>query len=152
MKLAFSMQAHYSDYTDGYARYKSATSPKRCVRERDYHSVVRAYCKMLADSLLSDGMVDLPCGMGSLAVANIRRKPQYRNKKFLGYGKWDWNTKSYDGQLKAFGIVFLPCRSTTNNLRSFGFVANTRLFRRIKAAWQNKEVTWVPVEFNGEMI
>lgn len=152
MKLAFTTKARYSDYSEGYARYKVAKHSKGCVSERTYHSVVRAYCKMLADSLLSDGMVDLPCEMGSIAVANILRKPQYRNNKFIGFGKWDWNTRAYDGQLKAFGIVFLPNRDTTNNLRSFGFVANRQLFRRIRAAWQNKEVAWVPVEFNDEMI
>jgi hypothetical protein len=58
----------------------------------------------------------------------------------------------YDGKLKAFGMVYLPRRGKNANLRSYGFVANRALFKRMKNKWNCGFNDWKPIEFNDEMI
>lgn len=152
MRLAFNGQAHYTDFSAGYELYKKRSKLGLSVDEKTYRRLIRSYCGLLADRLNSDGMVDLPCKMGSIAAATITRKPQYRGKQFIGYGKKDWSTGHYDGKLKAFGIVYLPRRNRHKNLRSFGFVANRQLFKRVKNNYESGNRNWEPVEFNDDMI
>jgi len=91
-------------------------------------------------------------GLGQIAAAIITRKPQYRGKKFIGYGKMDWDKGCFDGSPKAFGIVFLPNRNKKAGLRCYGFVANRKLFKRMKARYESDDCPWVPLEFNDDMI
>lgn len=151
-KLAFSGQARYPDFESAYDLYVKRSKKGEYVDVSMYSRIVRAYCKLLADKLFEDGIVDLPKGLGSIAAAIITRRPQYRGKKFIGYGKYDWSAGHYDGTLKAFGIVYLPEHENNPNLRSFGFVANRQLFKRVKARYKSEDCPWQPIEFNEEMI
>lgn len=152
MKLAFSGQAKYPDMTDGYELYVRRTLEKEPVDEKTYTAVVKDYCKMLAEDLGKNGIADLPCGLGSVAAVIIRRRPQYRGKKFVGYGSYNWEKGHFDGEPNAFGLAFLPRFEKTNNLRCYGFVANRRLFKKIKELYQSHDCPWVPMEYGNEMI
>ena len=152
MKLAFSGQAHYSDLSKGYDLYVKRSRKDEYFDRETYNRVVRLYCRRLGERLGSDGIVDLPCDLGSLAAATITRKPQYRGDKFIGYGKMDWEKGHYDGQLKTFGIVYLPSRDRTQNLRCFGFVANRQLFKKVKGIYESDECGWRLLDFNDDMI
>lgn len=152
MKLAFSGEGRYTDFDDAYRLYVSRSKTGQCMDEATYHRVIRLYCKRLAERLCENGIADLPSNMGSIAAATITRKARYRDGKFQGYGKWDWNTKTYDGKLKTFGMVYLPRQDKNNNLRCFGFVANRRLFKKMKAIYESGECPWYPIDFRDEMI
>lgn len=150
MKLAFNGLGHYAEFSDGYALYvrRAQSEP---VDESTYKRIVKAYCKRLADRLYDEGLVDLPKGMGSIAATVITRKPQYRGKRFVGYGKYDWTIGGYDGKLKTFGLVFLP-KHTKKNMRCFGYVANRELFKRVKQHSDEETCKWKPLDFNDDMI
>ena len=152
MKLAFSGQARYPDMTEGYELYVRRARTSQPVDIQTYNKIVKDYCKMLAEELEEYGMVDLPSDMGSLATIRLQRKPQYRRKKFVGYGKWDWKCGHHDGSFTAFGITFLPKREKSQNLRCYGFVTNRRLFQRIKEKYDAGCHVWAPLTFNDEMI
>lgn len=152
MKLAFSGKGHYTDFTKGFELYKKHAKKDDTVDYDTYKRIVRRYCEMLSDSLCNYGFIDLPENLGMVSVATITRKPQYRGKKFIGYGKIDWINKRYDGQLKTFGIVYLPKHGKNNNLRSFGFVANRRLFKRVKELYNKNSSRFSLLEFNDNMI
>lgn len=152
MKLAFSGEARYPEYSSGYVFYV-----KRCRRSKpltfiEYKSVIRLYCASLAERLCKEGIVDLPADLGQIAAATIPRRPQYRGDKFIGYGKKDWNKGHYDGSPKSFGIVYLPNRNKKMSLRSYGFVANRKLFKRMKALYEQDYRPWAVMEFNDEII
>ncbi len=151
MKLAFSNEAKYTDFTPGYELYLKRNRTGNPVDEATYRRVLKAYCKMMAERLQNDGIVDLPCGLGSICAALIRKKAQYRNGKFDGYGAMDWKTGKRDGKLKAFGLVFLP-KHEKGSLRSYGFVGNRKLFQRMKEMYSGYECPWTLIEFNDEMI
>lgn len=154
MKLAFSGQARYTDFVPGYELYLKRTKGDTPLERAEYNRIVRRYCSLLADRLIREGMIDLPCDMGSIVAAKILRKPQYRGKKFIGYGKMDWSKGHYDGSLRAFGLVFLPRRDRHRNanLRCYGFVANRQLFKNMKSRYESDDCPWTPVEFNDDMI
>lgn len=152
MKLAFSGQARYPDMTDGYELYVKRKRMKDPVDIHIYTAVVKEYCRLLAEDLEKDGMIDLPSGLGTIAVVRFNRRPQYRGKKFIGYGKMDWKRGHYNGEVKAFGLAFLPRRDKTNNLRCYGFVANRQLFKRMKKEYDYGLCEWTPMEFGNEMI
>lgn len=152
MKLAFSGQAKYPDMTDGYELYVRRARTNKSVDLQTYTAVVKEYCSLLAEDLKNEGIVDLPCGLGSVAAVTIRRRPQYRGKKFVGYGSYNWEKGHYDGEPKAFGLAFLPSRDKTNNLRCYGFVANRKLFKKMKELYQSYDCPWVPMEYGKEMI
>lgn len=153
MKLAFSGQARHTDFSDGYALYvKRSRNTATLLSFTEYKRVIRKYCAELAERLLHDGFVDLPCDMGLISAAQITRKPQYRGKRFVGYGAMDWKTGCYDGRLKAFGLVFLPPHNRNRNLRCFGFVGNRRLFQQMKALYKSGNCRWKPMRFDDEMI
>ena len=152
MKLAFSGQARYPEMTDGFELYVRRSRKNECVDLHTYTAVVKEYCKMLSEDLKKYGMVDLPCELGSIAAVTIKRRPQFRGKKFVGYGKMDWENGHYDGESKAFGLAFLPKREKTNNLRCYGFVANRRLFKKMKELFGTYDCPWVPIEYGKEMI
>lgn len=152
MKLAFNGQAKYPDMTDGYELYVRRTKNGKPVDLRTYTAIVKEYCKMLVEDLEKEGITDLPCGLGSVAAVNIRRRPQYRGKKFIGYGSYNWEKGHYDGEPEAFGLTFLPSRKKTNNLRCYGFVANRKLFKKMKELYQSDGCPWVPMEYGKEMI
>jgi len=153
MPLAFNRQARYPDFSEAYGRYVSGARTRGCVDEATYRRILRAYCSILADRLVDEGMVDLPCDMGMIAVAEIKRKARYVNGKFAGYGMVDWRRGgARDGSPTALGVVFIPTRRKTANLRSYGFVANRRLYHRIKYAVDSGMVDWMPMEFNDDMI
>lgn len=152
MKLAFSGLAHYSDLDKGYELYIKRSRKDACLDLKAYKRAVKHYCKQLAEKLVEEGMVDLPCGLGTIAAAVLTRKPIYIKDKFIGYGKFDWNKKEYDGNLKTFGLVYLPRHRNNDSLRCFGFVANRRLFKTIKAKYTAEENSWIPIDFTDSMI
>ena len=152
MKLAFNGQGRYSDFSNGYDLYTKRSREGRSVDYSTYKRIVKRYCRLLAERLYEEGMIDLPCGMGSIVPATITRKPQYRGKKFIGYGKMDWDKGHYDGKLKTFGMVYLPRRGKNANLRSFGYVANRRLFKRMKEGYESGTRNWEPIVFNDGMV
>lgn len=152
MKLAFNGQGRYTDFDEGYRLYVKRSKKGEYVDGKTYNRIIRQYCKLLSDKLFEEGIVDLPEGMGSIAAAILTRKPQFRGKTFVGYGKMDWQTGHYDGKLKTFGIVYLPRHDKNPNLRSFGFVANRRLFQKVKERYEGYDCPWRPIEFNDEMI
>ena len=152
MKLAFSGDARYTDFSEGYSLYVNRSRNGLSVDRKTYSRIIRKYCKLLADRLIENGIVDLPAELGSIAAATITRKPQYRGDKFIGYGKMDWKTGHYDGKLKTFGMVYLPRRNKTNNLRSFGYVANRKLFNKMKNHFHSDHCQWQPIVYNDEMI
>ena len=152
MKLAFSGEARYTDYNDGYDLYVKRSKKGEYVDFKTYKRIIRQYCAIIADKLLEDGYVELPADIGAIAAVTIERKPQYRGKKFIGYGKMDWEKGHYDGSNKAFGITFLPRRRKKDNLRCYGFVANRKLFKRVKEKSQDYHCKWKPLDFSEEMI
>ena len=152
MKLVFNGQARYPDMTDGYELYARRSRKNEPVDLHTYTAVVKEYCRMLAEDLEKYGTADLPCGLGTVAAVNIRRRPQYRGKKFIGYGSYNWEKRHYDGEPIAFGLVFLPKRDKTQNLRCYGFVANRKLFKKMKELNQSYDCPWVPMEYGKEMI
>lgn len=151
MKLAFNGEARYPDYSGGYDLYIRRARSKECVDNDTYKRIIRSYCRLLSDRLYSDGLVDIP-ELGSVATALIDRKPHYRGKVFLGFGSMDWKTGKYNGEYQAFGVVFLPDRRMSSNLRSFGFVTNRNLFKRMKKKYLSGEYDWVPIYYTEEMI
>lgn len=152
MKLAFSGQAKYPDMTDGYELYVRRARTNKPVDLKTYTAIVKDYCRMLAEDLKNNGMTDFPCGLGTVAAVTIRRRPQYRGKKFIGYGSYNWEEGHYNGEPNAFGLAFLPKRDKTQNLRCYGFVANRRLFKKMKELNQSYDCSWVPMEYGNEMI
>lgn len=150
MKLAFNGKAHYTKYDDAYLLYCKRSKKGHCVSPAEYRRLIRSYCSMLADSLETDGIIDLPFDFGSIAAATLTRKAQYRGNKFIGYGKMDWNLGHFDGKLNTFGLVFLPRRTKNKNMRCLGFVANRQLFKKVKKNTEDGKV--VPMVFNEEMI
>lgn len=151
MKLAFSGEARYPDFHKGYGLYSKRVRRREIIGFSSYCKVVKLYCASLAERLYKNGMVDLPAGLGMLSVAMIPRKLQYRGKTLIGYGKRDYNTGYLDGSAKAFGVVFLPNRKKSQNLRCYGFVANKALYRRLKETYEESR-PWVPMEFNDDII
>lgn len=153
MPLAFHNEARYPDFDEAYSRYVSGARSRECVSGSEYRRIVREYCSILAERLVADGMVDLPCDLGMISAAKIKRKARYVGKRFVGYGKMDWRGGGlYDGSSDAFGLVFIPTRRKTDNLRCYGFVANRRLFRRMRDMYESGDASWAPMEFNDDMI
>ena len=151
-RLAFDNQAKYTDFTKGYELYVKRSRKNKPVSFDDYRRIVKAYCKHLSEKFDTAGMIDLPCGLGMITTALITRKPKYRDGRFVGFGAMDWNTNTLDGTYKAFGFVYLPRHRKKDNLRCYGFVANRRLFKRIKEAYKSGENRWIPMEFDEKMI
>ena len=152
MKLAFSGEARYTDFSPGYELYVKRSKTGKYVDLKTYKRIVRSYCKALAERLCDEGYVELPAGLGAIAAITMDRKPQYRGKKFVGYGKMDWEKGHYDGSAKAFGITFLPRRRKKDNLRCYGFVANRALFKKIKAKSETYGCRWKPLEYTDDLI
>jgi hypothetical protein len=152
MRLAFTGEGRYAEFEKSYDEYVKRSKKGEYVDFKTYKRLVKGYCKGLARRLIEGGMVDLPCDMGSIAAATLTRKLQYRGKKVVGYGKMDWKKGHYDGKLKAFGMVYLPRRGKNANMRSYGFVANRRLFQKMKNIHESGESNWTPIEFNEGMV
>lgn len=152
MKLAFNGKAKYTDFTPGYELYKKRTRSREVLPIAIYKRIVRAYCKLLSDRLIHEGNIDIPYCAGMIAAAEFTRRPQYRGKKFIGYGKKDWETGYYDGNLKAFGLAYLPVRGKNENMRCYGFVANRKLFKKMQQAYEEYYREWEPVKFDDSMI
>lgn len=152
MKLALNGQGHYTDFSGGYDLYVRRSRGGNCVDFATYRRIVRGYCRLLAGRLVREGIADLPKGLGTVAAVTLTRKPQYRGKRFVGYGKMDWETGHYDGNLKAFGVTYLPKHGKNACLRCLGFVANRRLFGRVKRMSLTEGCEWTPLEFNDDMI
>lgn len=152
MKLALNGLAHYPDFNDGYRLYLKRAKKDNVLGEKTYRKVIKEYCKLLVEEIEDNGTADLPSGLGTITAAIITRKPQYRGDKFIGYGKMDWKLGHYDGKLKTFGLVYLPRHNKNASLRCFGFVANRRLFKRMKSIYDNQEKDWKPIDFNDKMI
>ena len=55
-------------------------------------------------------------------------------------------------QYKAFGMAYLPKRNKTQNLRSFGFVANRRLFNKMKQKHTEGFCGWSLLPFSDSMV
>lgn len=152
MKLAFSGDAHYTSFDSGYERYVKGAKTRELVDRATYNRVVRSYCQLLVDRLYEEGMVDLPCNMGTLAAVKIKRKPQFRKGRFVGFGKLDWEKGTYDDSREAFGVAFLPKHGINDNLRCYGFVANRRLYQRMRDRSEEFTCPWVPMKLTEDMI
>lgn len=152
MKLAFSGQGHYSSFDDGYALYMKRDKSGAPLDKKTYKRIIRSYCKILAQRLLEDGVVDLPSRFGRIAAVRITKKPQYRGQRFVGYGAMDWKKGVYDGKLKTFGITYIPRRDRSQNMRCLGFVANRQLFKRVKSFFNEGSCGWDLMDFNEEMV
>ena len=152
MKLAFSGKARYANFKKGYELYLKRSKSGNEIDKETYNRVVRAYCKLLAETLEKYGIVDLPGDFGSIAAAYITKRPQFRGDRFIGYGAMNWKTGQYDGKLKVFGMVFLPRHVKNGNMRCFGYVANRQLFRRMKNIFNSFDCPWDAIEFKNEMI
>ena len=151
MKLAFSGEARYPDFDDGYSLYKERSRGRENLDKNTYKKVVREFCKIMKDRLEDEGMVDFPNDLGSIAAINIKRKWKFFGDKLIGLGKKDWKSGNYDGSRYAFGVAFLPNRRKNENLRCYGFVANRKLFKRLKELYDD-DCRWVPLELNDDMI
>lgn len=151
-KLAFNGEGRKIDYDKGYTLYANRSRKGEAVKKATYKKIVRGYCREMAEKLYDEGFVDLPNGMGTIAAAMIRRKPQFIGKRYVGIGKMDWETGMRDNSRKAFGIVFLPKWDMKGSLRCYGFVANRRLFQRMKQRYESFKSPWEPIEFNDSMI
>lgn len=151
MKLAFSGKGRYTDYSAGFELYNKRAK-KETIDFETYKKIIKRYCELLSEKLYDCGIIDLPADLGLISAAIITRRPQYRGKKFIGYGKIDWQKKQYDGQLKTFGVVYLPKRGKNENLRCLGFVANRKLFKRLKSKYENDSSCFPMIDFNNEMI
>lgn len=151
-KFVFSGKGRYPDFTEGYTLYSNRCRKTIPVSSVVYNNIIRDYCKYLSVSFERNGMVDFPNGIGTLFTAVFQRKPQYRGKTFIGYGKMDWETKHFDGSNTAFGIVYLPNRNKVQCMRCYGFVANRRLFQRLKKQYIEQTCDWKPMIFNEKMI
>ena len=152
MRLAFTNNGKYTDFEEGYNLYVKRSRTDVGISEETYRRIIRKYCSLLADRLYEEGFVNLPGQLGAIAVSTITRRPLYMGKKFIGYGSYDWKKREYDGKLKTIGLVYLPRRNKLKNLRCYGFVANRRLFHRIKKGYEDCSSPWVPIEFNDDMI
>lgn len=152
MKLAFNRQARYTDFSSGYELYIHRARKNAPVERAQYNRVVRMFCRKLTEHLLEYGIVDLPADTGFIAAATITRRPQYRGKKFIGFGGYDYAKKQYDGKLKTFGLVFLPKHDRNKNLRCFGYVANRQLYKRMRDKYNSGDCPWTPIDFNDNMI
>lgn len=152
MKLLFSGKAKYPDLDEGYALYVRRSKSGDVMDEAAYRRTIRMYCSELAERLYEEGMVDLPCGLGIITAATITRKPIYNDGKFCGYGAMNWKTGHRDGKLKTFGVVYLPRHNKRGSLRCYGFVANRRLFKRMKERHEGGFCPWQPLEFSDDMI
>lgn len=151
MKLAFSGEARFADFGPGYELYLKRERKGQPVNEKTYRRILKSFCRKLVERLEENGMVDLPCGLGTIAAATITRKAIYWKNQFKGYGKMDWRTGCRDGKLKTFGMVFLAGREK-GSLRSFGFVANRRLFQRMRDKSEEYGCPWTTIEFKDSMI
>lgn len=152
MRLAFTNRAQYPNFIDSYELYKKRSKKDLTVDYTTYKRIIKTYCRILAARLVDEGLIDLPCDLGSISAVILTRKPQYRGKKFIGYGKMNWETGQFDGKLKTFGITYLPKRVKYANLRCLGFVANRQLFKKVKARYVQEDCRWQPIEFKDEMI
>ena len=152
MKLAFSGEARYPEYDKGYDLYVKRSKSGKYMDKETYKKVIRKYCSVLSDRLYEEGYIELPAGLGAIVPVTIQRKAQYRGKRFIGYGKMDWGKGHYDGSPTAFGVTFLPRRRKKDNLRCYGFVANRKLFKRLKQRSEDYHCPWKPLEFSDEMI
>ena len=151
MKLAFSGQARFPKFDEGYSMYLNRKRTGDAVDLATYKKIVREYCRYLADNLLENGFADLPADLGTVSAATFTRRPIYRKNKFVGYGKMDWINGQYDGSPTAFGVAFLP-KHKNPNMRCFGFVANRSLFKRVKKEYESEECKWAPLDFNDDMV
>jgi len=151
MKLAFSGKGRYPDFEKGYKLYVKRAKTDSVMSQQQYNRVIRAYCRALADELCETGMVELP-HLGNLTVSLFKRRPLYRGKKFIGYGKMNWETREYDGSSKSFGVAFLPRHDKNQNLRCYGFVANRVLYNKLREIYDKFDCPWVPLGFSNEMI
>ena len=152
MKLAFSGEARYPDFNDGYELYKKRTRSRDCMDLKTYKKVVRMFCSGMEDKLLTSGLVDFPNRIGFISAAIFTRKAKYRDGKMVGFGKMDWEAGHYDGSMKAFGVAFFPRRDITANMRCYGFVCNRELYKKMAELYNGYDCPWVPLEFSDDMI
>ena len=142
--VLFKGESRYPDLTGGYTLYvhRSATTPKeRILTEEQYNKVVKAYCKSVAGVLEDEGIIDLPCGVGSVAAVDVTKKPLFDPSigKYRPADNIDWEKTREEGRLirkdgrKTFGIAFIPKRlDGYANFRCFGIRANKSLYKRLK--------------------
>ena len=131
--MFFGKGTRQADFGPGYDRYlgRSRKSPQDRVLDKSaYRTVVMDYCKYLAKRLEGEGMIDLPCGIGSIVAVSIRRKPTYDKVRKAWRG-----TK---GDKYTFGFIFSPRREEGNeNFRCYGFRANAELYRRMRKMYDD---------------
>ena len=73
MRLAFSGEARYADFTDGYRLYCKRARGRKPLDFVEYKRVVREYCKIMSENLVEYGMADIPGGIGTIMAVEIRR-------------------------------------------------------------------------------
>lgn len=147
--VLFKGEARYPDLSNGYELYthRSATTPKdRLLTEEQYNKVVKLFCKEYADRLEEEGMVDLPCEIGSVVAVEVTKRPTFDPclGKYRTADNIDWAKTRQEGTIvrkdgrKTFGIAFVP-RHTKGygNFRCFGIRANKNLYKRMKKQYDS---------------
>lgn len=150
--MFFDNKARRPNYDSGYAKYLGRCAKTKADKVFDrsrYISIVKDYCKMLAQRLEDEGTIDLPCGMGSIVAVSIRRRPRYNKRT----GKWhlansiDWEmfrnegVKMYKDDKYTFGFIYSPRREEGfENLRCYGIRANEELYSRMRKKYDDGEL------------
>jgi len=140
--MLFTGKARYPDMKAGYDRYCGKRRPEdRRLGMAEFSRAVKAYCKEMAAELERTGMVDLPCGLGTIWAVEITRKPAYDPVagKYRSADVIDWNETRRTGEIvrkdgrKTFGFTFAPRRGKgMENFRCWGIQANKALYRRMR--------------------
>lgn len=147
--VLFKGESRYPDLSAGYTlyRHRSATTPQeRVMTEEQYNKVVKAFCKNTAERFEEEGIVDMPCGMGSVAAVSVTKKPTYDPVlgKYRSANNIDWESTRREGKVirkdgrRTFGIAFVPKRlEGLSNFRCFGIRANKALFKKLKKQYDS---------------
>lgn len=159
----FNGESHYPDMSDGYRLYLERcrnTDERVILTEKQYNNVIRMFCRSLAGDIESNGMVDLPCGMGTIAAVRISRTPKYiKSERRYAYRSVDWDRTRADGRIVisdepyAFGIAYMAKHmSRVSNSRCFGIRANKALFKRMKSRYKEGSLGFQLVDMNNYVI
>ena len=171
MGIVFKGKARYPSMSDGYALYLRRTKkPETELDEKTYGKVIKAYCKTLAELLENDGIVDLPCKLGSIVVTRYKYRWKFTNDgKIHGRGKTDWaktrelwnnDPKAAENKVRVMSpdlygtvIAYVPNHYTANgNLRAVGFRANRELYRRIAESVKNGTNNYAVPDYDNFML
>ena len=152
--MFFKDKAHTPNLDAGYSRYigRCATSPKeRIFSKGQYAKVVKDFCQMLSERLEREGMIDFPCGAGSVAAVQIKCKPIYdkKHKRWISTAPVDWKKTDEVGKIVrksnpfVFGFTFLSRREKgLENFRCYGIRANRALYKKMKQQYDDGSLSF----------